>query len=78
MRNDRDQPVAGQCWSIQEEGAGGAPDGETPKGAVRGGRGTAVMTAAPVTSTAWAQTQARDLALNKLPISQMWPIISAS
>lgn len=42
MRNDRDQTVAGQCWSIQVEGTGGAPDGETPKGAVRGGRGTAV------------------------------------
>ena len=64
MGNDRDQTVAGRRWSIQEEGAGGAPDRDAPKGAVRW-RGTAMMTAAPVASTAWAQTQARDLALNK-------------
>lgn len=35
-------------------------DGKTPKSACAWGEG--VMTAAPVASTAWAQTQARDLA----------------
>lgn len=69
--------MAGRCWSIQEEGAGGAPDRDAPKGAGRW-RGKAMMTEAPVASTAWAQTQAWDLALNKHPISQMWPIITAS